>query len=170
MGRILFLSWFVHASLFRHHRPVLLVCIFKDTYGHRNCLLPRLSSPILSTPWGLSSRNQSQSVRTCRHGLLRRRSTHVCNFPAFESDPAFEDLAPDQRTSICVILDCKINSPLPFVLCVQNSFCCDNLERHEKARAGIHGISHLSKLQNSAGNILSLGFQFCARSRVQRYA
>ena len=166
------------AWLFWHLRSVLLFCIhcrmviliFKDTYGHRNSLLPCISLPIMSTRWVLSSSDQSQPVRTCRHGLLHRSSALIRNFAAFESDPAFEDLAPDQRTAICVILDCKIYGPLPVVLCVQNSLCRDDLERHEKARSRIYGTSHLSKLQDSAGDILCLGFQICASSRVQRYA
>ena len=115
-------------------------------------------------------RNQNLPVHICRHGRLCTGGAHARNFAAFEPDPALEDLTPDQRTGVCVILECKIYSSLPFIMCVQNSLCRDDLERHEKARSGIHGTDHLSKLQDSVGDILCLGLQFGASSQVQRHA
>ena len=73
----------------------MIVLIFNDTYGYRERLLPCIALPIMSTRWGVSSSDESQPVRTCRICLLRRCSALIRKLAAFESDPAFEDLAPD---------------------------------------------------------------------------
>lgn len=98
------------------------------------------------------------------------RSAGSRNFAPFESDPPFENLSTDQRTSMCVVLHRTLNGPLPFVFGVQNSSCGDDFESHEEARSRIHSVGQALKLQNLARKIVGFGFQFQPGVGFQRHA